>query len=140
MFKNHWQIGLIFILFCISCRSQKMPNASGFLEGISGVYEGNCMPSPGVEPCKPRLTSLKIHVTKQSENYLSQHLVKTIASDENGQFQTELPIGDYSIFIEDEGEFVCSQLACDTSCICFPIKIVAGESTSIKVYLDHATW
>lgn len=123
-----------------SCIAQRANNASGILKGTIGVYEGNCMPGPGVKPCEPRPISNYILITSITENYDKELLVKRIKSDEEGLYEVSLPEGDYSLFLEDGDKVVCTLIQCPSTCICHPFKIVVDSTTVIDANLDHATW
>ncbi|MEQ9230713.1 MAG: hypothetical protein RIF46_08510 [Cyclobacteriaceae bacterium] len=134
---------LLFLSLCalLSCVSQKSNSQNGFLEGITGLFEGNCMPAPGQEPCKPKPISTLVYVTKPSEKFNQELLVTTILSKEDGSFKVDLAPGKYSLFLKDGDEKICDGLNCDgDDCYCTLVEIKKDSTTSVKVNIDHATW
>jgi len=129
---------LISILY--SCAGQKSNIEVGVLKGTIGVFEGNCMPGPGVPPCEPRPISTTIYVTKPTQNFDRTMLVDSTISNTEGYYIISLPQGKYSLFLKDENQVVCSEIQCPNECFCNPFKMVNDSTTVINANLDHATW
>ncbi|SNT36762.1 hypothetical protein SAMN05421640_3590 [Ekhidna lutea] len=129
---------LVWLFF--GCAAQKPKIEKGTLKGVTGVYEGNCMPGPGRPPCEPRPVSITILITDVSESYDENKLVKKIKSDDNGEYQTDLPVGRYSLFLNDADQVVCTIIQCPETCICHPFEIKSDSTTTIDANLDHAVW
>lgn len=135
-------IGLIWMCFSVSCAtvSKKTGQQTGILHGITGIYEGNCMPSPGVPPCQARPSSITLLITSPSEEYDSTMLVKRVTSSDDGVFEVELSPGNYSLFLLDGEDVVCPAMSCPDACYCQPFEIISGERTKVNPNLDKATW
>lgn len=126
--------------FALSCSAQKNLQATGTLRGITGEYSGNCMPSPGMEPCKPAPISTTVFITSSAEQFDPSNLIAEVTSDASGRFEVSLKPGKYSLFLKDAEEVVCDSWECPGECYCSPIEIIAGQITQIQLNLDHATW
>lgn len=124
----------------VSCMAQKMDTNEGVLSGTIGLYEGNCMPGPGVPPCEPKPISTTILITQLAESFDEALLVKQLKSNEEGLYSTSLPVGQYSLFLKDGDEVVCTLIQCPDKCICHPFEIKSDSTTIIDANLDHATW
>jgi hypothetical protein len=120
--------------------AQKQEHKMGLLTGTIGIYEGNCMPGPGVAPCEPRPISATILITKLTEHFDWNLLVDSVKSNSDGIYTIKLQEGSYSLFLRDGEDFVCTLIQCPDKCICHPFNIVADSSTVIDANLDHATW
>jgi len=121
-------------------------------QGIYGevtLITGNCMPSPASEDnndCEYSSVSRKIYIreTATTENmnmtYLDTEttLVKTTESDNNGQYQVELPPGNYSVFVEDKGKEYCKRITGDGEAC--PITIEENKTKEYDIEIDHAAW
>lgn len=129
-----------FVLFLYSCASQKVKNDDGTVKGLIGVFEGNCMPSPGVEPCKPKPISTTVYVTYASKEYQSKLLKDSIETNDKGEFMLKLPKGTYSLFIKDGNEIICDEYKCEKECFCTPFMIQTDSTTIINANIDHASW
>ena len=128
------------ILTLTSCQSQRITEKKGKLEGVTGVFEGNCMPSPGVPPCKPRPISTTLYFTSPSREFSMALLRDSVVSDEAGKYQVWLPSGRYSLFMKDEDDVVCIEERCDPDCVCLPFEIRPDSTTILNPNLNHATW
>lgn len=134
------KIILFSILITSSCAAQKTDKRSGELKGLIGMYEGNCMPGPGVPPCEPKPVSTTVFITKPNQDFQWDLLVDSVRSKNDGTYSIRLPEGAYSLFLRDENSFVCDLIECPDECYCHPFKIVADSITIIDANLDHATW
>lgn len=123
-----------------SCVAQKVSEPTGTLKGIIGIYEGNCMPGPGVKPCEPRPISTTILITSLAKEFDEDLLIKRLTSSENGEYECHLPEGEYSLFLMDADEVVCAFIQCPDQCYCHPFKITKDSTTTADANLDHATW
>lgn len=130
----------LIILLLSSCVAQQANESMGILHGTIGIYEGNCMPGPGVEPCEPRPISATILITSLTEEYNEALLVRKLTSNQDGRYEAELPIGNYSLFLMDGEQVVCTMIQCPNKCFCHPFKIAGDSTTVIDANLDHATW
>lgn len=140
MFYYFINLSLSTLLLLSSCAIQQPPKSTGKLIGTAGIFEGNCMPGPGVAPCEPRPLSTTILIAHPSKTYSEDLLVKRISSDTLGNFFTELTEGDYSLFAMDGDQVICSVLLCPDECICNPFKISKDSTTTVNVKLNHASW
>ncbi|MEP1033824.1 hypothetical protein [Ekhidna sp.] len=128
------------ILLLSSCVAQQVNEATGILKGSIGVYEGNCMPGPGVKPCEPRPISTTLLITTLAKEFNVDLLIERLSSDDEGKYEIRLPAGNYSFFLMDESQVVCTLIQCPDTCICQPFTIVADSTTVVDANLDHATW
>lgn len=134
-----WSL-LLLIFWINGCKAQQPVRVYGTLEGVIGLYEGNCMPGPGVTPCEPRPISTMILISKLTEKFNPNLLVDSIRSDTQGKYSIQLEAGDYSLFLRDGDQIVCTEIQCPDSCICHPFTIQSDSTTTIDANLDHATW
>ncbi|MCP4457810.1 MAG: hypothetical protein GY816_07270 [Cytophagales bacterium] len=135
---------LISLLFCAhlfsGCAAQKSNLKTGILKGAVGIYQGNCMPSPGIPPCKPTPISTTVFITQPAEFFQVGLLVDSVVSKENGQYQISLSEGTYSLFLRDDEAMVCSETRCNIECFCNPVNIINDSTTQQNLNLDHASW
>ncbi|WP_424961543.1 hypothetical protein [Ekhidna sp.] len=131
---------LVLILITSSCIAQKRFENFGELKGVIGIFEGNCMPGPGVPPCEPKPISTTVYITQLNQDFQWELLVDSVSSNDVGVYSIKLPEGSYSLFLRDENSFVCDVIECPDECYCHPFEIVADSTTVINANLDHATW
>ena len=133
---------LIFLLLAlsISCAAQKNNISTGTLKGTVGLFEGNCMPAPGVPPCEPSPIAAIIYITQLSEKFQEKLLVDSVASASDGSYTVQLSPGKYSLFVKDGDQVICTITQCPDRCYCNPFEIVADAVTVVDANLDHATW
>ena len=130
----------LIVLLLASCALKQPQKATGILQGSTGIFEGNCMPVPGVKPCEARPISVTILITKPTKDFNNGLVVKRIVSDDEGTYQEELPAGSYSLFILDEDEVTCPLIQCPSECFCNPFSVVADSTTIMNANLDRASW
>jgi len=123
-----------------TCDKNTAQRSTGTLQGIVGVYEGNCMPSPGVSPCEPAPLSTSVILTKPSASFDAIMLVDSVVSDANGYYEIILPVGKYSLFLRDGAKIDCNRMGCNPDCICRPVVIKKDSTTVMNATLDHASW
>jgi hypothetical protein len=131
---------LIIVSMLLFCSVKNFNIEQGIIAGQVGIYEGNCMPSPGVPPCKPSPISTTIFITQPSKTFHLNLLEDSVVSDANGHFNLILPIGNYSLFLRDGSIVVCDKMSCNTTCICSPFSIYTDSTTVLNPNLDHASW
>lgn len=132
-----------FLTLCLiqGCVSQRASDHVGILTGITGVFEGNCMPSPGQPPCEAQPISATVLITSPSEIFDFSILVDSVVSDENGVFKITLSAGKYSLFLRDGDKVGCEEFQCEGSdCICTPFIITEGTITTLNPNIDRASW
>lgn len=154
--------------YCDIVDSQK----TGLVYGKIGGYAGNCMPGPGRSPCSSSSIGQKIevYITRPSYSYKPELQVGVTETDQEGNYQLDLPIGDYSLFILDnmddwekwnsckcgpnaDEEFNCRDggtycdnggaYICDylrSSKGCVPFTVEEDKETKISANIDHAAW
>ena len=123
-----------------TCAKTHVQQESGTLKGIIGIYEGNCMPSPGVPPCEPTPLSTSIILTKPSASYDALLFMDSVVSDPNGYYEISLPIGKYSLFLRDGEKIDCNRMDCSPDCICRPVEIIKDSISVMNANIDHAVW
>ena len=141
--KSYFAIILSILLFGFTtCEKDEkhVVNETGKLKGKIGIYEGNCMPSPGFPTCQPVPISATVAITVPSENFEMNLLIDSIVSEEDGSFEINLPEGNYSLFIRDGAEFICDGWTCQSECFCSLFMIKNDSTTFIKANIDHAVW
>lgn len=138
-YKSLTHIVLYGLILC-SCVAQTSKSKLGTLQGSIGMFEGNCMPSPGVDPCEAVPISTVIYISEPSENFQSNLVKDSIKTNKNGEFNLNLAPGKYSLFIKDGTEIICDQYMCDDECFCTLFEIVADSTTTISANIDHASW
>jgi hypothetical protein len=131
------------LIVCCSCEKSekdKSIEGKGKLKGTIGLFEGNCMPSPGRPSCQPIPISTTIFITEPSEEFNLKLLIDSAVTSTDGKFEIYLVEGSYSLFIRDSSDFICSNLSCSDSCYCTPFQIKEDSITTINANLNHAVW
>lgn len=113
---------------------------NSILKGKIGLYEGNCMPGPGIPPCQPAPISTTVAITKPSEHFNIDLLEASVITSEKGIFEMVLPAGNYSLFIKDGDEFICDSWACPNECYCTLFEIDTDFTTTVIANINHASW
>ena len=131
---------LISAIFATSCAAQKQEQQDGLVKGTIGIYEGNCMPGPGIPPCEPRPISNIIYFTQKSERFNPTLVIDSVQSKPDGSYEISLPVGSYSLFLKDGDQVVCDLIQCPEVCYCRPFEITEDTVLIIDANLDHATW
>ncbi|MFK7954412.1 MAG: hypothetical protein AB8B73_16285 [Ekhidna sp.] len=140
MYKRHILHSLILGLFLFSCAVQKEKSELGILKGLIGIYEGNCMPSPGAAPCKPTPLKTTIFITEPSKNFEMALLIDSIETNSKGEFQMKLIPKEYSLFIKDGDDIICNGYKCKKECYCTPFLIVTDSITNVSANINKASW
>ena len=145
----------VFVIWVMNTKSEApspptpVQNTPSISQGVYGQVErvsGNCMPGIAGEdvrdnPCENGFIATSIFVreplamTYYWEN--TSPLVAQGASNENGFYEVELPPGDYSIFVDDNGAEYCNGSSDGIAC---PITIREGELLEMNLTIDHAAW
>ncbi|MBL6448010.1 carboxypeptidase regulatory-like domain-containing protein [Fulvivirga sp. 29W222] len=129
----------------IACRSSTAQQTSQGVKGQVFWFEGNFMPGPGQSnKGRPVQRDILIYevtsmdeATKENQLYneIPSRLIKTVITDKNGKFSTDLPPGTYSIFTkEKEGLFAN---VFDGEGHINPVTIKAGEITEIIININY---
>lgn len=114
------------------------------IEGKVTLTTGNCMPpifspdsTPGPNPCATTPVKRKVYVRESSTSRKIGELVSETTSDENGMFRIKLPLGTYSVFVEDNGKENCARTNSE-GILC----IVVVDSGYIKYdpNINNAVW
>jgi hypothetical protein len=128
-------------------------NIANGLWGTLGFMEGNCMPvvSPTSTTCKtcPVRRTIRIYeyalrsqATQQSPGAfyesVSTQLIKEVTSDENGFFQTEVPAGQYSIMVVENGKLYAN--ASDMQGGLNPVNFTGGRQNVNLILTYKATF
>ncbi|MCG8700014.1 MAG: hypothetical protein MI922_18305 [Bacteroidales bacterium] len=128
----------VLVISFVSCeKDDGVEIKNGVLKGSIGLYEGNCMP---INTCTPSPISTEVAITKPSEHFDKDLLVKTVISSEKGAFEVNLPEGNYSIFLKDGDEYVCDSWTCPGECYCTFITVKQDSVTNVTANIDHAAW
>lgn len=130
----------IFSLLVTACAAQTNQVSPGTIQGAVGLFEGNCMPSPGVPPCEPSPITTTVFITEPSEIFDIRKLKDSVITNDKGFYKLALPAGSYSLFLRDGIDIVCAGLQCDGVCTCTPFQITSDSTTHLNANLDHASW
>lgn len=120
-------------------------------QGLAGQVlwlEGNLMPTVGEErrDTEGEPIQREVHIyelTSMDEataegtffSNLQTELVKTVETNEEGQFITELPVGRYSVFVqEDQGLFASTF---DGEGHINPVEVKEGEITTTTIKVNY---
>lgn len=139
-------IACLFVLSIVfAC---KAPQTKPFNQGIKGRVlwmEGNFMPGPDKkkngEPVGREIMVYELTTTdeaKKEGNFyveITTELVKTVRSDENGNYKAALPVGHYSVFVKEEkGLYANLQ---DSQGNIQPVEVTANEYTTFDLNVDY---
>ena len=139
--NNFFPFALFIVTVLFSCKGQQVSlEKEGKLEGVIGIFEGNCMPGPGVDPCKPKPIATTIYITQPARDFKEELLVTSFQSSKNGNYSIKLMAGTYSLFLKDENSIICDGMSCPEECYCHPFTITADSTTVIDANLNHAVW
>jgi hypothetical protein len=131
-------------------------NNASMIKALSGkvtLKSGNCMPigyeqGSAESTCKSEGVSRKIYIRQpvnvkdMDYTYLKAGInnivIKTITSSGNGTYETQLPMGEYSVFVEDEGKEFCNYL--DGNGFACLVKITDNQGTEFNINIDKAAY
>lgn len=144
--KNRWLYALSFLTL-LSCASSQSRQQTGQLCGTIAWQSGNRMPSPDQPPAQPvgiardiriyELTQLS-QVQRQNGfiHSIPSKLIATAQSDAAGHFCVKLPVGKYSVFVDEKDKGLWSNLF-DGEGHIFPVEIKAGAVTHIEFLVNY---
>lgn len=128
-----------------------LPAADSIRQGVSGEvrwYEGNLMPTVGDAPTRQQGEAVvrKIHVYELTHrdqateeagffSKLSTEQIATVATDSLGQFQLFLPVGVYSIFVEEKAGLFANRF--DGEGNIAPVEIKTDQVTQMDIKVDY---
>ncbi len=139
MKKRYLIIISVLITALLSCSEDGLSD-TGMLKGVTGIYEGNCMPFMCSVQCLPSPISTTVAITTPSEFFNIDLLVDSVVSAEDGTFQIDLPAGMYSLFIRDGSEFICDTWSSYEVNYCTLVTIRNDSVTNVLLNIDHASW
>ncbi|MEH0157652.1 carboxypeptidase regulatory-like domain-containing protein [Limibacter armeniacum] len=138
------------LLMLFGCKGRQAAAQQPDSQGISGKVlwvEGNQMPGQGVELPKAQpvkrdvyiypLTNIKDVSTVEGMFYgdFEGKPVAVVQSDEEGQFEVKLPVGQYSVLVKEEkGLFANST---DGYGNIQPIEVKEGEVTDLTISINY---
>jgi hypothetical protein len=136
--KGMKKILLLYSLITLSVHPQ---NLNGIKQGIEGniyIKQGNQMPAPGqkTKPGKPTICTVFIYqLTKREQttetgthySNIQTKLIAQCQSNAGGYYSVALPVGNYSVFISDNGLLYANSY--DGKGNINPVKIVADSLT-----------
>lgn len=137
---------LIIPLFLTNCKTVKDEKIEQGVVGTVLWFEGNLMPSPGVpapegKPIERTVLICELTNASQIKGDAPMYestpgkIVKELKSDKNGIFKTELPVGEYSVFVREEsGYFANSFDAKNNICV---LKIEKDKVTEMKIDVNY---
>jgi len=126
---------------------------TGTLSGKITLASGNCMPMvcdnpPCPSSCSIVEVSKNIYIREVANSddmditYLKENskpnLIKTITSGSDGSYMVILPVGKYSLFVEDGGREYCNSWDGQGNSCIFEIK--KDQTTEHNSQIDHAAW
>ncbi len=133
----------IFLSIVISFTVLYFYKDKGLLYGKIILYNGNCM--PGASGCKTSSVSRTIYIREpvlmgaMEATHLKEknNLVKQIKSDDDGKYKIVLPVGTYSVFVEDGDKEYCNLFG-DQGKVCQ--VVVKNGIVKYNIEIDHAVW
>jgi hypothetical protein len=128
---------------------------TGMVSGKITLATGNCMPvvcdhpPPCVSGCSLVGVSRKVYIREvvnssdvDINHYLKKesnpNLVKIINSRSDGLYIAILPVGNYSLFVEDDGNEYCNSFNLQGNLCFFEIK--NNQTTDYDFLINHASW
>ena len=140
------KIILVFsLLCCISCSSVQTGQG---IQGHVFWVGGNQLPGPGKDSSsdrKPIAREIYIYKAltldragdKQGDFYstINGELIKTIKSQPDGSFETNLPVGQYSLFTKEDGGLFANRMDGQGCINCFDVK--SREFTTVDITVDY---
>ncbi len=145
-------IMILFVITSISCQNMQTKNFKHLHQGISGQVlwlEGNVMPTIGDNP-SPRSEAVPVkrvvHIHELTNfeevvqdgalfSKVKSELIKTVETDDDGKFEVMLPVGNYSIFIEEEGGLFASMF--DMNNNINPVEVLENEIVETVIKVDY---
>ena len=122
-------------------RAHEYFRETGTLQGKIGLYEGNCMPGPGVPPCIAGGLSTTVVISTPDNEFHWENLVDSTVSNSYGDYSIELEVGHYSLFLRDGDTIDCQGWSCpDGICVCHPFEIIKDSVTTLDANINHAVW
>ena len=117
-------------------------------QGVFGkvtLFEGNCMPGAG--GCKESRVSRTIYIREPITMGLlknvslywenTTNLIKQIKSNAEGFYEVDLPPGNYSILVDDNGKEYCNSFGQNGE-VCQIILVNGIKEYNIEI--NHAAW
>ncbi|UII32377.1 carboxypeptidase regulatory-like domain-containing protein [Fulvivirga ulvae] len=139
---------VLLFLMAVSFIACKSSTAQQVLQGIKGQvlwFEGNFMPGPGQSnKGKPVHRTVLIYEVTSMNNVVQENqlyekvpskLIKTIETDENGNFSIHLPPGRYSVFTKEENGLFANVF--DGEGNINPVTVKPGEMTEITIDINY---
>ncbi|MBA2747049.1 MAG: carboxypeptidase regulatory-like domain-containing protein [Flavisolibacter sp.] len=144
--------GLFYIYLMITgcCSSNNIQSLNNMQQGIKGqVAEltGNQMPSPEREPAPPKGIKTRIYIYEAtslnqvdatgSEPFyraIRSNFIKSIVSDKNGFFATDLPPGKYSLFTKVDDLYYANSF--DGNNIIAPVQVSANTISEVNIIIS----
>ncbi len=144
--KNRWLYALS-LLTLLSCASSKSQQQTGQLCGTIAWQSGNRMPSPDQPTATPvgiareiqiyELTNQRqVQIVKGFMQQISTKRVAVAQSDAAGHFCVKLPVGKYSVFVNEPEKGLWSNLF-DGEGNIFPVEIKAEATTNIQFLVNY---
>ncbi len=141
----------VFILLFTACAVQPINSTSKIKQGVAGTVlwkEGNLMPTidrPNKaiqgKPVKRQIFIYKLVNVKDTEmegpffSKIRGNLVKKIQSDEQGKFETQLPVGEYSLLVKEEKGLYANLY--DGNNNINPVVVNKNKITKIDINVDY---
>lgn len=139
----------LFLLLATLSFAQKKKQT----QGVSGTVlwkKGNFMPSPDMKVQQPKAVPAQRDVyiyeltnDKQAEpaeeptfyKKINTKLVKKVKSDTKGRFWVRLPVGYYSVFVQEPKGFYANLF--DDAMNLNPVQVKRGRWAKVEVVIDH---
>ena len=141
---------LSFSLGIMACSSVKNVNSSVVKQGISGLITevtGNQMPMKGAKPSVPKgiLTTVylfeptnitQVNSVGNSSLYtaVNTKLVASVKTDSTGAFIIALPVGSYSIFVQQGKGYYANLFDTNNNIALFTVE--EGKLTTVKLTIS----
>lgn len=117
----------------------------GSISGVVTLHSGNCMPKidfdhrPTTCSTKPQSRIIYIHPPVTNADIKGSYLetqvpiITQVTSGIDGKYKVTLPVGIYSVFVDDDGKEYCGFYSHDGPC---QINIQNSETT-LDITIDH---
>ena len=136
----------MILLSLLACSSTKTESNSQGIKGTVLWFEGNQMPGFDRKPDPGKGIAREIHiyeVCKQSEaesdgiffKNISTKLVAIAESKNDGNFEIDLPPGDYSLFVKEEAGLFANIF--DMYNHIHPVKVETRKYTEVTISVNY---
>lgn len=142
---------LLIIIISLICYLKQTPTIDSEIYGKVTLITGNCMPQtckdnglncyPSDEDCKTSGVSRTVYITKPVTYETLKNdeidIIQKVQSNNQGIYYIRLPLGTYSILVEDDNEKYCN----DFNSLNEVCQVTLGsEIKEYNIEIDHAIY